>query len=431
MFKRSQIVPKQPFEGQPGNHQHYLPASSLLTWLAASSFAALLGFARLSYGLLLPALRADLGGSYSIYGVLSTINFVGYLLGTLTTPVLLVRVQNRSALNTSAMLATSVTLLASALSLNVWQLGTWRFLIGFFSATATVLTMTLTLECILPSERGKASGLVWLGGALGILLSGLIAPPIIGAGTSSGWRVVWVVMALLSAASAIGFHISRRRADPPLAKLPNQTERTATRSQQHIWLTLRPMFQPRRLLFLVLSYFCFGGGYIIYFTFFISLLAQQGVPAQNAGFVWAAIGFTGAISGWLWGNFIDRWPTGYMLTAPLALGALGSLTVLTGNLLWEAIGAALIGLTAFIAPPLIVTALLKRAVSDAEYATNFSALTALFAIGQILGPLVAGQVIERSGLAAGTAISALVLAFGAIFAYLYAVVQRQLQAAKL
>ncbi len=190
------------------------------------------------------------------------------------------------------------------------------------------------------------------------------------------------------------------------------------------------MFQPRRLLFLTLAYFCFGAGYIIYFTFFISLLAQQGVPAQNAGFVWAAIGFTGAISGWLWGTSIDRWPTGYTLATPLALGALGSLTVLTGNLLWEAIGAALIGLSAFIAPPLIVTALLKWAVSDAEYATNFSALTALFATGQILGPLLAGTIIERAGLATGTALSALVLTIGAFFAVLYAIAQRQLHAAR-
>jgi predicted MFS family arabinose efflux permease len=380
---------------------------------------------------LLPALRADLGGSYSIYGFLSTLNFVGYLLGTLITPVLLAHIRNRIALNTFSMLATSIALLASALSLNVWQLGVWRLLIGFFSAIATVLTMTLTLECVRPAERGKASGLVWLGGALGILFSGLIAPPIISAGTSLGWRVVWIVMALLGTASAIGFHISRRRADPPLTKLLDQTERVTTEAQKSIWITIRPMFQPRRLLFLVLSYFCFGCGYIIYFTFFISLLAQQGVPTQNAGFVWAAIGFTGAISGWIWGNLIDRWPTGYTLAAPLALGALGSLTVLTSNLLWEAVGAALIGLTAFIAPPLIVTALLKRAVSDAEYATNFSTLTALFAVGQILGPLIAGQVIESVGLAAGTAISALVLALGALLALLYAVTQHHLSDAKL
>lgn len=431
MFKRSQIAPEQSLENQPGDQRQYLPASSLLTWLAASSFAALLGFSRLSYGLLLPALRVDLGGSYSIYGVLSTLNFVGYLLGTLMTPVLLTRIQNRIALNTLSLLAMNVTLFASALSLDVWQLGIWRFLIGFFSATATVLTMTLTLECILPAERGKASGLVWLGGALGILLSGLIAPPIISAGASSGWRIVWIVMAILGLASALGFHISRNRANPPLTEIATHGESAMTSSQQSVWITVRPIFQPRRLLFLVLSYFCFGCGYIIYFTFFISLLSQQGVPAQNAGFVWAAIGFAGVLSGWLWGNLIDRWPTGYTLVAPLALGTLGSLTVLTNNLYWEAAGAALIGLTAFIAPPLIVTALLKRAISDAEYATNFSALTTLFAIGQIIGPLIAGLVIERAGLAAGTAISALVLALATLFAFLYAVAQRQLQTASL
>lgn len=343
-------------------------------------------------------------------------------------PILLVRFQKRLALNTFALLAMNITILASALSQNTWQLGLWRLLIGFFSAVATVLTMTLTLECILPSERGKASGLIWLGGALGILLSGLIAPPVIEAGTTLGWRIVWIGMSILGVASALAFHISRRQVNPTLTNtVVQQQGMTAAGSQQRTRITLHPTFQIHRLLFLTVSYFCFGCGYIIYFTFFISLLAQQGVPAQNAGFVWAAIGFAGALSGWLWGSLIDRWPTGYMLAIPLTLGALGSLTVLTSSLLWEAVGATLIGLTGFIAPPLIVTALLKRAVPDAEYAANFSTLTAFFATGQIVGPLIAGLVIERVGLATGTAISALVLALAALFACLYALMQRQTQ----
>ncbi|GAC1358126.1 MAG: YbfB/YjiJ family MFS transporter [Ktedonobacteraceae bacterium] len=426
MFKRSQDVPDQLLADQSKAQQVYLPASGLLTWWAAGSFAVLLGFSRLSYGLLLPALRADLGGSYGVYGVLSTLNFVGYLLGTLATPLLLTRIQNRLALNTFALLATCVILLASALSLNTWQLGTWRLLIGLFSAIATVLTMTLTLESVLPAERGKASGLIWLGGALGILVSGLIAPPIIGAGTSLGWRIVWIVMALAGIVAATGFHLSRRRANPPLSS--SSTSKASmdggNAARSSIWTTVRPIFQPHRLLFLTLLYFCFGCGYIIYFTFFISLLAQQGVPAQNAGFVWAAIGLAATLSSWLWGRLIDRWPTGYTLIIPLVLGALGSLTVLTGALLWEALGGAIIGLSALIVPPIMVTTLLKRAVSDAEYATNFSALTALFAIGQIIGPLIAGLAIERTGLAIDTATSALALGLAALFAYLYARVQR-------
>jgi hypothetical protein len=43
------------------------------------------------------------------------------------------------------------------------------------------------------------------------------------------------------------------------------------------------------LLFLTLTYTLFGGSYIIYMTFFIPLLEQQGVSAFNVGFIWAAL----------------------------------------------------------------------------------------------------------------------------------------------
>src|SRR5215472_7530737 len=139
------------------------PRSGPLLWWAACSFAAILGFSRLSYGLLFPAVQRDLGGTYSVYGTLATLNFVGYLLGTLCVPLVLARTRRRLALNTGAALAMNGALLASASSVTLWQLGIWRVLIGVCSAPATVLTMALTLECIAPVERGKAAGLIWMG----------------------------------------------------------------------------------------------------------------------------------------------------------------------------------------------------------------------------------------------------------------------------
>src|SRR5579875_490667 len=114
------------------------------------------------------------------------------------------------------MLTMGITMLASALSFTLWQLALWRFLIGFFSAVATVLTITLTLECIYPNERGQASGIAWIGGTIGIVISGLIAPPILAAGSTSGWRLVWIVMAAVGIIFAIGFYLTRRRIAPAI-----------------------------------------------------------------------------------------------------------------------------------------------------------------------------------------------------------------------
>jgi MFS family permease len=190
------------------------PRNGPLVWWAACSFAAILGFSRLSYGLLLPAVQRDLGGTYAVYGTLATLNFVGYLLGTLCLPLVLARTQRRLALTTGASLAMNGALLASASSVTLWQLGIWRVLIGVCSAPALVLTMALTLECMAPTARGKASGLIWMGGAMGSLLSGLLAPALLTTGLSMGWRLVWVAMGIGGSLATLGFHVNRRAAMP-------------------------------------------------------------------------------------------------------------------------------------------------------------------------------------------------------------------------
>jgi predicted MFS family arabinose efflux permease len=406
------------------------PSTGPLVWWAACSFAAILGFSRLSYGLLLPAVQRDLGGTYGVYGILATLNFIGYLLGTLCLPLVLARMRRRLALNTTASLAMNGALLASASSLTLWQLGIWRVLIGVLSAPATVLTMALTLECIPPSERGKASGLIWMGGAAGILLSGLVAPAMLTTGISMGWRLVWVAMGLCGIVATLGFYVSRRATTrAPVLLMPVQEESNVGQPRLPMWTLLRSLVQPRRLLFLTLSYGCFGCGYILYFTFFIALLEQQGVPVFDAGLVWAGIGLAGVWSGWFWGRMINRWPTGFSLAVPLLLGAGGALALLGDNRGWEYAGAALMGLSAFIAPALMVTALLKRAVADEDYAAIFSMLTACFALGQILGPLLGGFAIERLGLEGGTASSGFILGSAAVCATAYGVVQRRRLAA--
>lgn len=400
--------------------------TSPLIWWAACSLATILGFSRLSYGLLLPALRADLGGSYSVYGTLSIVNFVGYLFGTLALPLVLAQTRQRFALNLFASCAMSVTLFASGWSFTLWQLGVWRFLNGFFAAFATVLILALTLECIPAQKHGKVSGLIWAGGAIGTVLSGLIAPFILTAGNAAGWRIVWMGMGMVGAVVALGFARTRAALSSFLASpAPAQASPSTRLSPHPLWVMLCPLLQPHRLLFLTLSYCSFGCGYIIYFTFFIALLEQQGVSMLSAGFIWAGIGIAGALSGWVWGKVMNRWPTGFTLALPLLVGAGGALSVLGHNQGWEYVGASLVGLCAFIAPALIVTTLLKHAVADDDYAASLSTLTAFFALGQIVGPLISSFIVERNGLVVGTASSAFVLGVAAVCACGYGMVQQR------
>ncbi len=352
--------------------QAHRPAYSGLTSWAAFTFAVVLGFSRLSYGLLLPALRSDLHGSYGLFGLVGTLNLGGYLLGALAIPLVVARYRDRVRLNTLCLLAMSAAMVASAASLNVAQLGMWRLLIGLFSAPATVLTIALALERVAPAERGRAAGLIWMGGAAGVVVSGLVAPLVVGAGAALAWRTVWAAMGVIGLVATWGLRRALRvaalgaavaRADEDIAPRANlgaqgrsgdcvggprheADERVVARG--HVLPALRTLLHPHELLALTLAYAAFGCGYIIYFTFFPALVVQQGVPALLAGLVWAAIGVVGALGGLLWGRAIDRWPTGFTLASALMIGSLGALGV--GGLALDSVGALLMGIC-FIGTP--------------------------------------------------------------------------------
>ena len=85
--------------------------ANLATAAALALGAAVsLGLARFSYALLLPAMRADLGWSYTTAGAMNTLNAAGYLAGALALPWTLARFDARrlflgGCLGTVALLA--------------------------------------------------------------------------------------------------------------------------------------------------------------------------------------------------------------------------------------------------------------------------------------------------------------------------------------
>jgi predicted MFS family arabinose efflux permease len=103
----------------------------------------------------------------------------------------------------------------------------------------------------------------------------------------------------------------------------------------------------------------------------------------------------------------------------LVVAAVGALTVLTGRLGIELAGVVLLGASSFGVPSL-ATALLRQAVEDdRRYTSRLSLLTAAVGIGQVLGPLLAGQVSDSGGLVAGTALAGVVLLLAALPAAAY------------
>ncbi|RNB80044.1 YbfB/YjiJ family MFS transporter [Brevibacillus panacihumi] len=396
-------------------------ACNWMTLWASILFVVILGFSRLSYGMFLPGIQRELGGSYGQLGMLNTVNFIGYLVGTLCLPPLIARLPDRKhVINRLTCLLLAIAMIGSAFSETFIQLGLWRFSIGLLSAFATVLVLSIAMDAIRPAERGVASGLIWLGGSAGILLTGLFAPFTIDPSHLQGWRYAWVAMGVFGLIAAFGFELVTKKQGP--AKIPQTESKPPDQGSVNVY---RLLLNPKEFLFLIASYFFFGWGYIIYFTYLIPYLVSKGIPSLYAGLIWSGIGFAGLFNGWIGGKAIDRWPSGYTLAAGLILGTIGVSGVITDHLFFTAWGAVTVGLVSFLTPPLMTTALLRRHVPHSAYAACLSIATAFFALGQIIGPIVGAVMVEWYGLQFGVASSALFLAIAAALAGLYGQQQRK------
>jgi MFS family permease len=109
-------------------------------------------FARFSFGLLLPAMKSDLRISYGLAGWLGTINLAGYLVGTLLTSALSLRVPPHRLLQAGIAVATiGMGLLSAVTSVPLLLLG--MTLGGIGGAMAWIPAPVVTAGVFAPERR--------------------------------------------------------------------------------------------------------------------------------------------------------------------------------------------------------------------------------------------------------------------------------------
>ncbi|MFZ2326435.1 MAG: YbfB/YjiJ family MFS transporter, partial [Rhodoferax sp.] len=139
--------------------------------------AVSLGITRFAYGLLLPAMRADLGWSYTLAGSMNTANALGYFLGALLTPWLLRRIGASAVLVLGAFLASAFMALSGFFT-TTEPLLVQRLLAGVASALVFIAggLLAARLGARAPAHSGFLIGLYYGGTGLGIALSAVLVP---------------------------------------------------------------------------------------------------------------------------------------------------------------------------------------------------------------------------------------------------------------
>ncbi len=360
------------------------------------------GFGRFAYGLILPAMRDDLGWSYAQAGWLNTANALGYVLGAVATIWALGRV-SAGRLFAWGLMATTLALLATGLVADLWWQSLWRFLTGFFGALSFSTAGALAARLFADTPRHNALGIAILfgsGGGMAIVLAGATLPPMLAWGGDAAWPWAWVLVGTLSLLCLPLGLWAARLAEP--ASSPGDT----------------PAPLPiRRMLPELTGYASFGLGYIVYLTFLSAWMAEQAAGVLQVTLVWVLVGLSITFSPLLWRGVFARHEGGLPLALVLCCIATGSaLPVLWPGLAGLVLSAVVFGASVFMAPG-AVTSFTRQNLPAVAWGRAIALFTVIFACAQTIGPWAAGLLGDAFGsIGVSLLVASAVLAMGALIA---------------
>ncbi|MFC7403887.1 YbfB/YjiJ family MFS transporter [Georgenia alba] len=352
------------------------------------------GFSRFAYALVLPAMRSALGWSYTTAGAVNTASAIGFLLGSLGAAAVTIRWGERRVLVTSLVL-TAAIVLASGVTGAIAVVVLMRLLAGVTAAVAFVVGSVLAarLARAAPPRTGAVVLGIYFGGGggLGVVIPGLVVPAAI---QGTNWQTAWLALGLMSVVGAAVAVWSARLVPGPVSDAPD------SRAGLLRW--------PIRTLWpLLWGYGLFGAGYIPYMTFIVAHLEEEGANDLQVSAFWAVLGLAAVAGSWLWSPVLGRNEGGQAPVWTLVAVLVGSvLPLISGSLLLSFVSATIFG-GSFLATPSAVTNYARNALPQHWWSSTMAALTATFALGQCLGPLLAGAFSNgRNGVGTGLLIGA-------------------------
>ena len=335
------------------------------------------GLARFSYALILPAMREDLAWTYAQAGWLNTANALGYLAGALS-GYLLLRSRSPAWLFSVGLYLTLLALPATALSAQLGWLTFARLLSGIGAAWVFSCGSALVADRYRhqADHSGTATGLFFAGAGLGIALSGLAVNPLLALWGVTAWPQAWLLLGLTAALLSIW---PLREARRP-GEIANATAGRA--------LSVRGLWTP------LLGYFVFAAGYIVYMTFILAWMRNEGWSWRLGLGVWLVLGGGVAVSPFVWRAALNHWPPALTLSASCLATLVGAaIPVMDPGGAGLLCSAAVFGLGVFIAPS-SVAVLVRQTMPPDLWAKGMTLFTVVFALGQAIGPVAAGWIAD-------------------------------------
>lgn len=369
-----------------------------------------LGLARFAFGMILPAMQAELGMNATQAGIVGSANFIGYFIGLFAAAKFYARFGAATLISRSLLTQAVSMLLMACMPHFIWAALVFA-ITGFFGALANIAVMTYIAQVVPASIKGKATGIVVAGIGLAIIVSGAIVPFISLEFESVSWRISWGIFALFIFLIALTSYKTLMHFSPVQGLHKGHDSLLLKDIMAH------PPFWHTGFLF-----FMFGMTAIMYMTFFVTAAVHKWqVSTEISGTFWAVLGVTSLFSGPLFGivsDKIGRYATlGILFFLQACAHGLLAFSIPSEYLL---VSAAIFGLSTWAVPSIMAT-LSAELFGTAHTARILGLVTLFFGVGQMIGPLAAGIVTDMSGdFGVAFGFSALFLLFASGFSWFHA-----------
>lgn len=371
----------------------------------SASLAIAMGVGRFAFTPILPMMVHDGVLDLHVAGYLATANYVGYLAGALAAMVVPKTWEHTTVIKLALLLTVAFTALMALPIPSAWI--ALRFLAGVASAVGFVFTSGWALA-ELSGTASSIGSAIYTGPGAGIALSGIVATAMTAAGSTAQWS--WMTFAMMSAVmSALIWRVFRRKARAVDAFYLGASRVTSGRVPRGEI----PLF--------AVAYGLAGFGYIVTATY-LPVIAKNAIPGSPLLTIfWPLFGLAGVAGSLVAARLRKNADARLYLIASYLVQAAGvAISVFWQDAVGLALSSILVGLP-FTAISFFAMNEVRR-IRISHHARHMGLLTAMFAVGQILGPPVVGVILRQgsnvdAGFALALGIASTTLVVGAaIFA---------------
>lgn len=353
-------------------------------FLVAATAGVAQSFGRFAFGVVLPAVRADLELSNTVAGSLATMNVGAYLAGTLAVAAMAATLRLLQIMRLGFVLALA-GLVLTAIAPGVWVLGLAMLCSGFGGALIWIPAPVIAAAALAPERRPVAIGLMGTGMGSGVVFASQLSGYVRSSMGDDSWRTVYVILSIIGVVVLTATYLLVGH---------DQEQPTGERGGFGGFTALRRM---RAWLPLTAAYTAFGFMYLLILAFLTTRLEDDnGWTTSRASLAFTLVGIAMMFGGPLFIAFARRVGTRLGLAVAFTGWITVVLVILPG---WFAVtlpASAAVGIC-FAGIPIMITLYVVENTTVEDYGPSYAAATLAFGVAQMISPQAGGALADLTG----------------------------------